>query len=364
MQESFLEIDINVLMNNLNIIKSEMSNVFIMGIVKGNAYGHGIINIAKELENKVEYLGVGLEYEAIKLRENGIKSPVLILSPYFNPENIIKYDITPSIDNIDDLKKLSLYANENNKACKFHLKINTGMNRFGLNPKDIDKFIDEYLLSPNVILEGMFSHFAISIDRDRKFVNKQLGIFKNCIDKFNQKNIEIKYCHMANSTAAFQIPDARFNMVRIGNALYGKVGKNKGIKAVSSLKSKIIDIREIKKGEYVGYGLGYKAKNDIRVGIIPIGFSDGYEVIRESKSYTIKETIINMLKVFYRYRRPRKLVYINGKPLDTVGKTNMQFIFVDITNNNDINLDSIVEIKVPSFYVSEDIKRIYKPIEK
>jgi alanine racemase len=359
MCNAFFEINLDHIINNVEELKKEMPHQSIMAIVKGEAYGHGLVEVAKSIENYVDYLGVGLEYEAIKLRENGIHKPILILSPYFDADKVLDFHITPSIDNIDDLIHLSKKAAERDEIAKFHLKINTGMNRFGVSPEKLDEFIDTYLNLKNISLEGVFSHFAAVYNQ--AYVNQQLSIFNSSIEKLKEKNIDISFMHMANSKAALEIPEARFNMVRVGNAIYGKIMNKKGlpIKTAGRFKAKIIDTREIKKGQLVGYGIAYKAEKDIRVGIIPIGFYDGFEVGREIKNYSLKDVLRSALKSFYRYKKPRDLVYIDNKPLKTVGKANMQFLLVDITDQNNMGVDTIVEIVTPSFFVGRDIERKY-----
>lgn len=358
--DRWLEINLNSISYNLNKIKEYLNDKKIIAVVKGNAYGNGIIEVAKHIENKVDYIAVGLEYEAIKLRKEGIKSPILILSPYFNPTNIIKYDLTPTIDNISVLLPLSIEASKSNKIVNFHLKINTGMNRFGLSIEDISVFFDEYKKLTNLNIEGIYSHFAISIDRNKKFVYKQMRVFQDALNITKKYDIEAEYIHMENSTSSITINSKMFNTVRIGNALYGKINNpNLKLKNVSMVKAKILEIKSIKKGQLVGYGLAYKCKKDTRVGIIPIGFSDGFEVIRETKSYSFKEVLINIIKTFYRFLKPRNSIYFNNFPLRTVGKTNMQFTLVDLTNFKEINVGDVLTVNVPTFYISSDIPRIY-----
>ncbi|QXM05585.1 alanine racemase [Crassaminicella indica] len=359
MCNAFFEINLDNIISNLEEIKKEMQEQSIMAIVKGEAYGHGLIEVAHYIESQVDYFGVGLEYEAIKLREHGITKPILILSPYFDADKVLDFHITPSIDNINDLIELSEKAAEKNEIAKFHLKINTGMNRFGLDPESLDLFISTYLNLKHVSLEGVFSHFAAVYNQD--YANKQLNIFNNCIKKLQQNNIDIQFMHMANSKAALDLPQARFNMVRIGNAMYGKISDKKDlhIKKVGRFMGKIIDTRRIKKGKFVGYGIAYKAKRDIRVGIIPIGFYDGFEVGREIKDYSLKDVFISALKSLYRYKNPRSLVYVGNIPLKTIGKANMQFLLVDITDKNEIDVGTLVEIITPSFFIGKDIERKY-----
>ena len=362
----WLEINLDFLKHNLDKLKNEMKDQAIMAVLKGDAYGHSIKEVAKFIEDDVDYFAVGLQDEAVKLRSICPKKPILIMSPYFEPDVILEFDLTPCVDNIQDLIKLSKKAAAENKTAKFHLKINTGMNRFGMRIDEIPEFIGIFLDLENICLEGVFSHFAITHDRNPSFFTNQIHIFKQAISIFSDNNIDIPYIHMASSLPAIDNPESRFNMVRLGNALFGTcvTKKNIGLKTVAKFKGRIVDVRYVKKGENVGYGTSFKAKKDMRLGVIPVGFADGFQVRREIQDHTLKETLISVLRVLYRYKIPRDMVFFKEKPLKVIGKGNMQFALIDITDENDINIDTELTFKVSTHFVASNVAKEYIQKEK
>jgi len=362
----YLEINFDFLKHNLDKLKNEMENQAIMAVLKGNAYGHGMIAVAKYIEDYVDYFGVGLQDEAVKLRSGCPEKPILIMSPYFDPDTVLDFNLTPCIENITDLKKLSERAAQKGKTAKFHLKINTGMNRFGISINEIPEFIGILSNLGNISLEGIFSHFAITYDRNPNFFMNQLNSFKKAISLFQDSGVDAPLIHMASSVPAIDVPESRFNMVRLGNALFGLCSPKKdlGLKTIAKLKGKVIDIKHLKKGEYIGYGASYRTKKDMRLGIIPIGFTNGFQVMREIGDYTLKEALISMLKVLYRYKIPRDMVYFGQKPLKIIGKGSMQFTVVDITDENSVNIGSELIFRAPTHFIPLNVNRRYIQKEK
>lgn len=362
----YLEINFDFLKHNLDKLKDEMEDQAIMAVLKGNAYGHGMIAVAKYIEGHVNYFGVGLQEEAIELRSHCPQKPILIMSPYFDPDTVLNFNITPCIENVTTLKKLSESAAQKGKTAKFHLKINTGMNRFGINISEIPEFIGILSNLGNIRLEGIFSHFAITYDRNPNFFMHQLRSFKKAISLFHDNGVEVPFIHMASSVPAIDIPESRFNMVRLGNALFGMGSPKKDLrlKTIAKLKGKVIDIKHLKKGEYIGYGASFRAKKDMRLGIIPVGFTSGFQVMRDIGDYTLKEALISMLKVLYRYKIPRDMVYFGQKPLKIIGKGNMQFTAVDITDENTINIGSELIFRAPTHFIPLNVNKRYILEEK
>lgn len=371
-KQTWVEVSEGNIQHNLNLIKQEMPNCAIIGIVKTNAYNHGLIGVSKLLENKVDYLGVGRLEEAIDLRENGINCPIIVLSPDLDANNLLKYSITPSIHSIEELEYLTeeIKEKKRNKSISsdyrhaIHLKINTGMNRFGCPSKKIEvyNFINHYFsVQEHIKIEGVYSHFSTTKKDKPKFVIKQLNKFKEVLSYFEDSDIDIPFIHMANSKNAVDFPESRFNAVRIGNALYGQVlsQKDLGFKRALEVKTRVLSVREVSKGERIGYGATYKVKrNKERIAILPIGSYEGFDYIRGGKSYSSKELIKNTLYPLYRHLKPIPSIFFKSQPLNLVGKPNMQFILVDVTGK-DINKNDIIDIKIPLFALKESIERVY-----
>jgi Alr-MurF fusion protein len=263
--------------------------VKLMAVVKANAYGHGAVGIAKFAQKlPVNYLGVVCLYEARELRNNGINLPILILN-YIDPEAACvasDLDVTVNCMSLDVLKALDSHARKLGKRAKIHVKIDSGMHRAGLMPDQALKFIPKIEKYKNIILEGIFPHFATSDESDLSFTRQQNLIFQNLVTKLKNTGINPPIFHAANSGATLRLPEAYYDMVRPGICLYGlsptggaPAGEFKfpfKLKPVLELKTKIIQIRTIRKGESVGYSRKFIAAGKTVVGLLPVGYADGF----------------------------------------------------------------------------------------
>lgn len=305
-RKTYIEIDGNKFSNNIkNIVNTFNGYKYYIGVVKGNAYGFGEYVTKYMVENGINYLAVSSIEEAINVRKYVTDTPVLCLEPidleYI--DEIIKYNITITVCNYEYFKKLLTI----NKKIKFHLKLNTGMNRLGINSKEeVLKIFDKSKENKNLLFEGIFTHLATSGVYDTLF-NRQINNFKELTSLIDISKIPI--VHVGRSATLDFFPKLDFcNGVRIGIMAYGVESTfpnyGKGIKNTFrkyrhelfvkrnnlpkhfnnrqinlerslSLKSTIIDIHPIKKGEYVGYGVTNKVSNDGYIAVIPLGYSDG-----------------------------------------------------------------------------------------
>lgn len=281
------EIDINLsqLQHNFNIIHDLLKpNTRFMAVLKGDAYGHGMIRIAYELENyKCDAFGVVRLIEASTLREAEIKIPIMLFAPIIPSQAswIVRYDITPMVENEEIIKALEKSASEYNKIVNVHVKINTGLNRYGIEAEKATAFIrkihEEY---PHVIVEGVYTHFQ-NADYNSEFTDKQIKCFDKILNQLERENLRPKIVHAAGSTGILMYPESHYDMVRCGIILYGleheKGEKSlpKGIKPLATLKGCITKIRVIKAGEFGGYGNKFIAKKDTHVAIIGLGYGDG-----------------------------------------------------------------------------------------
>lgn len=284
---AWIEINLNNLENNINEIKKVISSkTKIMAVVKANAYGHGIISISKKLEQiGIQDFAVATLQEAITLRQNSIKGNILILG-FTSIENlhyVIDYDLIQTIVDEEYAQKL-LHLSFKSKI-KVHLKINTGMNRIGINYKNID-FIKQLYLSNNIDVLGIFSHLSVSDSNDKddvEFTRKQISIFNNLITILKNDVVEVGKVHLQSSYGILNYPELTFDYVRPGIIMYGinseknmntKVKLN--LKPVLSLKAKITDVKEISENETVSYGRKYIAAKREKIASVSIGYADGY----------------------------------------------------------------------------------------
>lgn len=268
----------------------------LMAVVKSNAYGYGLVETAKILAG-VDWFGVDNIDEAILLRKNGIKNPILVLG--FTPVDRIKEsvnynDLRFTIYDSEILKQLSKSQKPEVRGQKLHLKIDTGMSRQGVLVNDLPKFLR--LLPHDLSLEGVYTHFANADNlKDRSHPNFQLANFKKALEILKRHKIEPQIVHANATTGLLTMPEADHDMVRVGIALYGlwpsaefkNKFKNLKVKPALSWKTRVVQIKKIKKGTPVGYGITERVKKDTRIAVLPVGYYDGYMRALSGKGHVL-----------------------------------------------------------------------------
>ncbi|MCX7874574.1 MAG: alanine racemase [Melioribacteraceae bacterium] len=325
-----VEVDLTTIRKNFNEIKKLIGNVKIMPILKANAYGHGLVRIAKLMEElKADYIGVAVLEEGILLRRNGINIPILVLGGIWGNQIplFLKYDLIITASSISKLKQIDEIAGQLNTKAKVHLKIDTGMERLGVHYYNSEQFFEESLKCKNVIVDGVYSHFANSENSDLTFSKIQLERFNQSILFYDKKSLPKPIFHFSNSGAILQLPEANFDLVRPGLLLYGVYPSNEIIKKVKvepalTWKSLVVYFKVIKKDSTVGYGMTWKAPNDTRAVTIPVGYGDGY----------------------FRSMSHKAEVILNKKRYQVVGTISMDQIVVNIENDSAYNGDEVILI--------------------
>jgi len=276
-RDAWLEIDLEALRHNLALVKS-WSECPIMGVVKGDAYGHGAIEIAKLLLSQdINWLGVASAAEALDLREKFSNPHILIFSPA--PESSIKLLIENTIDltvtTFEHIELIDSFAKKINKRARIHLKMDSGMHRLGAPLEDLSKLLDLVKAKNNLDLISIYSHLAKSADRAcTKF---QHDNFVSCLHLVKDKIPSGVFCHLSNSEAARKFAFANMDMTRIGLYLYGLEAKahSTDLKPVMALKARINHLTKIKALEGAGYDWTFVAPKDGLLASIPIGYADG-----------------------------------------------------------------------------------------
>ena len=261
--------------------------------VKADAYGHGAVPVSQAaLKAGVEYLAVAGAAEGRELREAGIKAPILLLSQALPEElkEIICNELTPLVSDNDFIEEAALAAQRENKSLGLHLKVDTGMGRLGCRPEEAVKLAAKICSLKKLKLEGIATHFSVSdskdngstgADSDFSYTKDQIRKFKDAVNSIRKAGIEPGIVHAANSGALVLHNDSYFDMVRPGLFLYGysfpeNLPQEAEIEPVMELKSVLVSIKKVKKGEYVSYGRSWTAKRDTFIGIIPTGYADGF----------------------------------------------------------------------------------------
>ena len=279
------QIDLSALRSNYNLVKKETAKECrILAVVKADAYGHGAVQVSKELENMgVGYLGVAILEEAIELRDAGIKSPIMILCGLFEGQEgaAFDYDLTPVVYTLESAERINIEAIKRKKRCNIHIKIDTGMGRLGVRADKAISLLTTIGKMDGIGIEGLATHVSSADDPQKGSTIKQIKLFGSILEEAKKLGFDIPLRHAANSAGTFQFPEGHFNMLRPGISLYGASPsnsmKNKDrLKPVMSLKTKIMELKELKKGETVSYGETYVAKKKSTIAVLPVGYADGY----------------------------------------------------------------------------------------
>ena len=278
-------IHLNNLHHNYQKISSFVGkSTKIIPVIKADAYGHGITRIAKELSiyENIAYLGIAHIKEGVMLRKKGIKKPILAMScvDSFDMETILKADITPVVHSLELLERIKDYAKTNGIKIDIHLKFDTGMARLGIREEEVESALSICRKNKgNINVIGLMSHFSDS-ESDLDWTKRQLERFKKVIKLFGDGGIEPEFTHIANTGAILSLKESHLNCVRPGLGLYGYLPEEKfkntiDLKPVLEIQSQLINIHMLRKGEGISYGRTFKAKRDMRVGVVAFGYADG-----------------------------------------------------------------------------------------
>ncbi len=259
-----------------------------MAVVKDEAYGHGALDVARvAVEEGAWGFGLSTLEEAMHLREGGITAPLLLLGERQEAELewCVAHDLTVCVNEPHTVRKLAKVAAEFGKQVPVHVKIHTGMSRYGVRWDEALPLIEKILAEKALSLEGVMTHFSQSDETDKTFANLQFSRFQEILKSLEQKKVSVKIRHACNSGGFLDLPHAHLDMVRTGILLYGVFPSQvcrqiPGIEPVMSVKAKIAAIQKLKPGEVVGYGMRYTAKTERRIAILPIGYGDGFPRVR------------------------------------------------------------------------------------
>lgn len=325
--KTWVEINKNNLFYNLEQFRKLIcEKVKIMGVVKANAYGHGLVEVAGIISDKVDWLGVDSLAEALKLREIGLKKPILVLgyTELKDLKEAVKNNISLTVYSKETIQKLGkIQIHNSNLNPKIHIKIETGTARQGVPENEILDFVRFIKTFPSIEIQGLSTHYAnIEDTTDSSFAMAQLATFSRVAEIFKKEGITAPLRHTACSAATILFPETRFDMIRLGISMYGlwssketkAVAKNKNLdlelKPVLTWKTIVAQIKNLPAGTSVGYGLTERVSRDSRIAILPIGYYDGYD--RKLSS------VGNVL--------------IRGKRCKVLGRVCMNMIVIDVTD--------------------------------
>lgn len=330
---TWTEINLDAIVKNYREIKSK-TNAKILAIVKADAYGHGVKQVAKVLQKEGVYaFGVSNADEAMELRNFGFKEPILILGIIFKEDyhRIVEHDISCAIDTLDSAMELSKEAQRLSKTARVHIKLDTGMGRIGFmcgkDYRATAEQIKQISLLPNIKIEGIFSHMSKADEEDLSYSDMQFEKFTNMCTILSEMGVDTGIRHIANSAATVTLPHTHLDMVRVGMLLYGfapseYVAKGINLMPAMSFKTRVCHIKTIEHDTPISYGGRYIAKKGQKIATIPIGYADGF-----SRTLSGKVSVL-----------------VGGKRANVVGNICMDQCMIDITGMDDIKIGDEVII--------------------
>lgn len=337
----------------------------LIGVVKGNGYGLGLIEYSKFLiDNGFETLAVATIEEAVELRKSGIKEDILMMSSTSIQEDLktlIENDIIITIGSKDSANEVIKLTNDTNKKVRAHIKIDTGFGRYGFIYNDIKTIIETIKALSNVSIEGIYSHFSLAYYKNDKWTIEQFNRFMDVIEALKLNDIEIETYHICNSPAFLNYLSMHLNGARIGSALLGRVHSenNVGLKKIGQLKTDIKEIKTVPKGYNIGYLNSYKTKKETKLAIIQVGYMDGYNITLKNDMFRFVDKLRGLSHSIKSFLKKDKLrVTINNKKYNIIGKVGMYHLAIDITDSN-VKVSDCVYLDVNPLHVDSKIRREY-----
>jgi alanine racemase len=330
---AWIEIDEGAVRHNAALFKSLIGPTSALApVIKSNAYGHGIAPISRLMDSidAIDWLCVGYLSEALTIRAAGVRKPILVMSCIDDdPAKAAHLNVHFVIGDMQKLASLYAASLQHGVTFDIHLKVDTGLSRFGILPEDALQLITSIKTMRGVNLSGICTHFVESYKDDQSFTQSQINSFAQVVASLDAKPSWIHACNSAGTVAA-EVPHA--NLFRVGLGMYGywssafieRTAKTKlkraDLKPVLTFKTRIMEVKNVKKGATIGYDRTYTAHENMRIGLLPIGYYDGYDFRLCNNS----------------------LVYIDGKPYPLVGKVAMNTIAIDITRSPQLLIGSEV----------------------
>ncbi len=328
---TLVEVDLDRLAQNYKAIRQHVAPAKVMPILKANAYGHGLLRVAQLMESlEADYIGVAVLEEGILLRENGIRTPILVLGGILGNQvpGFLKHDLAITASSVDKLLQVDEIASQMGVKARVHLKIDTGMERIGVHYYSAQGFLESALKCRSIFVEGIYSHFANADRLDLADARQQLERFQEVLAFFDRHSLPSPPLrHMANSPAILQLPEAHFDLVRPGLLLYGvypsfEIPHSVIVRPALSWKSRVVYFKVILPGHSVGYGSTWQPDHMVRAVTVPVGYGDGY----------------------FRSMSSKAQVLLRGKKYPVVGRISMDQIVVNIERESAYNDDEVILI--------------------
>lgn len=371
LHDKWVEIDVDAIKKNLLEVRSLLGEkTRLIAVVKANAYGHGAVETARILfQNGVDFMAVSFFDEAMQLRKAGIRSNILVFCPIILENELkeaINQHFTISITSPYDWQALERVSYGLKTEIRVHLKLETGLGRFGLTEEEAVTIAQEIKQHEKITIDGIYTHMA-DASANPSYTEKQFTNFMQTVQMLQGMGLQIPVKHCANSAVFLKYPHMHLDGVRLGTLLSGQypVGKfshRLQLKDPYKYKSRVISLRRLKKGSYVGYYRSYRLKQDAQIAVIPVGFSDGLNLEVANKASGFLDMLKSIARLVLRYFNVPRFslqVTINGVNYPVRAKVFMQMALVEIPSGVEIQIGDEVEVPIRKTLASRSISRVY-----
>ena len=373
----WIEIDLSAIRHNFREIQKLVAPAQIIAVVKANAYGHGAAAVSLALAKEdLRALAVTKIEEARELRDADVQKPILLLAPILaeQADEAAQLNLTPSVATEDDAKVLSDAAGRVGKTINVHLKIDTGMGRFGVESRKAVEAAKQIAALPNLKIDGVYTHFAnANTDGARPSAPQQFHVFQTLMEPLQEQlGLAPELFHCANSAATLRFPQTRLQCVRVGTLLYGQYPSAAAKSAAPNdfklretfcAKARIVAIKKIPTGQSVGYGSEWTAKKTSTIAIVAAGFADGLSMEPRAREESISQLTKSTFKRGFHALRGNdasRLVTINGQKAPIVGRIAMQTCAIDVSDIANIKTGDEVLLPMRRLAASALLPRFYK----
>lgn len=360
-----LEINSKDLDYNVTKIKQRAGDTKIIAVLKGNAYGLGFEEFVKFMKARgITDFAVSSVSEALILSKLKLDIAILCMeatSIKKDLEIMLENNIVMTIGNVESAKLLNELAKRKNMKAHVHLKIDTGFSRYGFWYEEKEKILETIRNNTALYFDGVFSHFSCAYCKNKDYTKIQYDRFIKIKQYLEENNVKIPIYHIANSSAFLKYPEMYLDAVRLGSAFLGRISVENtlGLKRIGMLKSHVVELKKVKKGNPIGYSNSEYAKKDMKIAIIPVGYADGYNVEIGNDTFKFMDKLRICKNAFSKiFKKDRLYVKIKDKEYTVIGRVGMNHISVDVTDSN-VKIEDIVKIEISPILVNSNIRREY-----
>ena len=362
--EKWLEIDFDKLKDNVQALRKYF-DVPIMAVIKQNGYGLGSVMAGKFLEQQgINLFAVTNISEAIELRQGGIDSPIVVFAPLFTDKeqlsHLWEYRLIPAVYSLEAAEMLNDYAAKMDSPIDVHIKVDSGMGRMGFAPGELLSAAQRLRELDRLVYKGVFTHYSNAFEQEMNYTARQLEKFLNVLREVERAGLVFPLKYSANSLAALKFPETHLDMVSIGSAFLGNntINSEVPLKKVYRCCVKVLQVRVLAKGSFIGYSNTYLTKRDTKVAVLPIGYTDGFGLQKKNDAFRFTDFLRELYHLIKSFLRPVNTAFFQGKPLKVIGKTSLQLTVVDV-GDLPVEPGDSVEVTVNPLFASARMDRVY-----